>query len=61
MKILEGKTAVITGASRGIGRAIALKFASEGANVAFSDLRYDELAESLEKEISDLKKERLNF
>ncbi|MCB0806129.1 MAG: 3-oxoacyl-[acyl-carrier-protein] reductase [Bacteroidales bacterium] len=54
MKILEGKTAVITGASRGIGRAIALKFASEGANVAFSDLRYDELAESLEKEISGM-------
>jgi len=53
MKILEGKTAVITGASRGIGRAIALKYASEGANVAFSDLKYDELAESLEKELND--------
>ena len=54
MKLLQGKTAVITGASRGIGKAIALKFASEGANVAFSDLRYDELAESLEKELSKL-------
>jgi 3-oxoacyl-[acyl-carrier protein] reductase len=54
MKLLEGKTAVITGASRGIGRAIALKFASEGADVAFSDIRYDEQAESLEKEIAAL-------
>ncbi len=54
MDLLKGKTAVITGASRGIGRAIALKFAAEGANVAFSDLYYDELAESLEKEIVSL-------
>lgn len=54
MKILEGKTALITGGSRGIGRAIALSFAYSGANVAFSDLRYDELAESLEKELSEL-------
>ncbi len=54
MKLLEGKTAVITGASRGIGRAIALKFASEGADIAFSDIRYDEQAESLEKEIAAL-------
>jgi 3-oxoacyl-[acyl-carrier protein] reductase len=54
MKLLEGKTAVVTGASRGIGRSIALKFASEGADVAFSDIRYDEQAESLEKEIAAL-------
>jgi 3-oxoacyl-[acyl-carrier protein] reductase len=54
MKLLEGKTALITGGSRGIGRAIALAFAHSGANVAFSDLRYDELAESLEKELADL-------
>jgi 3-oxoacyl-[acyl-carrier protein] reductase len=54
MKLLEGKTAVITGGSRGIGRAIALRFAAEGANVAFSDLRYDDLAESLEKELNGL-------
>lgn len=52
MKLLAGKTAVITGGSRGIGKAIALKFAVEGANVAFSDLKYDDLAESLEKEIN---------
>lgn len=54
MKLLEGKTAVITGASRGIGRAIALRFAAQGANVAFSDLKYDALAESLEKELNGM-------
>ena len=36
MKLLEGKTAIITGAARGIGEAIALKFAEHGANVAFT-------------------------
>ena len=38
MKLLEGKTALITGAARGIGKAIALKFAEEGANIAFTTL-----------------------
>jgi 3-oxoacyl-[acyl-carrier protein] reductase len=52
MKLLQGKTAVITGGSRGIGKAIALKFAAEGADVAFSDLKYDELAAALEKELA---------
>ncbi len=51
MKLLEGKTALITGAARGIGRAIALRFASEGADIAFTDLNYDENMQSLEKEI----------
>lgn len=51
MKLLEGKTALITGASRGIGRTIALKFAKEGANIAFSDLFYDDKAVSLEEEL----------
>ncbi|MDE6325041.1 MAG: 3-oxoacyl-[acyl-carrier-protein] reductase [Duncaniella sp.] len=54
MKLLEGKTALITGAARGIGKAIALKFAQEGANVAFTDLNRDENMEATEKEIADL-------
>lgn len=54
MKLLEGKTALITGASRGIGKAIALVFAAQGANVAFSDLKYDEQAQYLEKQLADL-------
>jgi len=52
MNLLKGKTALITGASRGIGKAIALKYAAEGANVAFSDIKYDDAAISLEKELS---------
>ena len=52
MKLLEGKTAVITGAARGIGKAIALKFASEGANIAFTDLVIDENAKATEAEIA---------
>ena len=51
MKLLEGKTAIITGAARGIGRAIAMAFAREGANVAISDLNLDENTESAEKEL----------
>lgn len=51
MKLLEGKVAVITGAARGIGKAIALKFASEGANIAFTDLVIDEIGEATQKEI----------
>lgn len=54
MNILEGKTALITGASRGIGKAIALRFAQEGAQVAFTDIRRDEAMEQLEKELNDL-------
>ena len=42
MKLLEGKVAIVTGAARGIGKAVALKFASEGANIAFTDLTIDE-------------------
>ena len=52
MTLLKGKTALITGGSRGIGREIAVKFAQEGANVAFSDLALDENTENLEKELA---------
>ena len=49
MGLLDGKTALITGAARGIGKAIALKFASEGANIAFTDLVLnDDMAAGLE-------------
>lgn len=52
MKLLEGKTALITGASKGIGRAIAQKFVEEGAHVAFTYLSSVEKAQALEKELS---------
>ena len=54
MKLLEGKVAVITGAARGIGKAIALKFASEGADIAFTDLAIDENGKATEQEIAAL-------
>ncbi len=54
MKLLEGKTALITGAARGIGKSIAMKFASEGANVAFSDLNYDDNMVATEAELNAL-------
>ncbi len=54
MKLLEGKTALITGASRGIGKSIAMKFAREGAHVAFTDLKRDEGMTSTEQEIGQL-------
>ena len=52
MKLLEGKTAIITGASRGIGKAIALKFAAEGCNIAFTDLFDDENMKVTLKELN---------
>jgi len=54
MDLLKGKVAIVTGAARGIGRMIALKFAEEGADVAFTDLSKDENMISLEKEIADM-------
>ena len=54
MKLLEGKVAVVTGAARGIGKAIALEFAKEGADVAFTDLTIDENGKATEAEIAAL-------
>ena len=51
MKLLEGKSALITGATRGIGRAIALEYAKQGANVAFTYRSSVDAANSLEAEI----------
>ncbi len=51
MKLLQGKTAFITGASRGIGRAIATKFATEGADVVFTHLANDEQGQRLAEEL----------
>ncbi len=52
MNLLTGKIALITGAARGIGKAIALKFAAEGADIAFSDLNNDEHMKATEAEIA---------
>jgi 3-oxoacyl-[acyl-carrier protein] reductase len=54
MDLLKGKVALVTGAARGIGRMIAIRFAEEGADVAFTDLSRDENMESLEKELNAL-------
>lgn len=51
MKLLEGKVALVTGAARGIGKALAVRFAQEGANVAFTDLAIDDNALQTKKEI----------
>ena len=54
MKLLEGKVAIITGAARGIGKAIAVKYAQEGASIAFTDLSIDDNAKATEAEIAAL-------
>jgi len=54
MKLLEGKVAIVTGASRGIGEAIALKLADHGAQIAFTYLSSEEKAKSLENKLQKL-------
>jgi 3-oxoacyl-[acyl-carrier protein] reductase len=54
MKLLEGKIAIITGASRGIGEAIALKLAAHGAHIAFTYLSSEEKAKALEDRLKGL-------
>ena len=54
MGLLEGKVALITGASRGIGKAIALKYASEGADIAFTYRQQNGASEALENELTAL-------
>lgn len=53
-KLLEGKTALITGASRGIGKSIAIKLAEHGCNIAFTDLVMNEISAEVEKEIQSM-------
>jgi 3-oxoacyl-[acyl-carrier protein] reductase len=52
MNLLKGKVAIITGATRGIGKGIALKFAKEGADIAFTYVSSEEKAKALEKELT---------
>ena len=54
MKLLEGKVALVTGAARGIGKAVAVRFAQHGADVAFTDLQINEAAEQTVAEIEAL-------
>lgn len=54
MGLLDGKVAIVTGGSRGIGKAIATLFAREGANIAFTDLKEDDNFKLVEKELNNL-------
>jgi 3-oxoacyl-[acyl-carrier protein] reductase len=54
MKLLENKVALITGAGRGIGKAIALRFAQEGCNIAFTDIALNDVVMETEKELQAL-------
>ena len=53
MKLLQGKTAIVTGATRGIGKGIAIEFANQGANVLFTYSSSEKLAKELEHKFKD--------
>ncbi len=61
MGLLDGKVAIVTGGARGIGKAISLKFAEEGAIVAFSDMVKDENFEATERELQAFGKPAMGF
>ncbi len=61
MKILSGKTALITGATRGIGNAIAIRFAQEGADIAFTYVTKNERCAIVEKELAELGVKAIGF
>jgi 3-oxoacyl-[acyl-carrier protein] reductase len=61
MRLLEEKVALITGASRGIGKAIAIEYAKQGCNIAFSDIKRDENMEACEKELQALGVKAMGF
>ncbi len=61
MRLLEEKVALITGASRGIGKAIAIEFAKNGCNIAFTDMRRDENMEACEKELCAMGVKAMGF
>ncbi len=61
MKLLDGKNALVTGASKGIGRAVALKFAEQGANVAFTYLSSVEKGEALVQELESFGVKAVGF
>ena len=53
MKLLEGKLVLVTGAARGIGKAIAIECAKAGADIAFTDIKKDDSFSALEKDLQD--------